>query len=95
MRCGTPIGPALDLPSILPAFSRAPARTGSGVPDGDHHRGRALAAVAGCAQQCGRLMAETPASVPLQVMPELPAPEPPSGSGRGALNHPPRQRSES
>jgi transposase-like protein len=42
------------------------------------------------AQRRGRLVAETPAFVPLQVMPELPAPEPPRGSGRRALNHPPR-----
>ena len=40
-------GPALDLHSILPASFRAPERTGGGVPDGDHHRGRATAAVAG------------------------------------------------
>ncbi len=33
------------------------------------------------AQRRGRLVAETPAFVPLQVVPELPAPEPPGGSG--------------
>ena len=33
------------------------------------------------AQRRGRLVAETPAFLPLQVVPELPAPEPPGGSG--------------
>src|SRR5919107_5032784 len=33
------------------------------------------------AQRRGRLVAETPAFVPLQVVPELAAPEPPGGSG--------------
>jgi transposase len=33
------------------------------------------------AQRRGRLVAETPAFLPLQVVPELAAPEPPGGSG--------------
>src|SRR4051794_32970266 len=33
------------------------------------------------AQRRGRLTAETPAFLPLQVVPELAAPEPPGGSG--------------
>jgi transposase len=33
------------------------------------------------AQRRGRLVAETPGFVPLQVVPELAAPEPPGGSG--------------
>jgi transposase len=33
------------------------------------------------AQRRGRLVAETPAFLPLQVVPELAAPKPPSGSG--------------
>jgi transposase len=33
------------------------------------------------ARRRGRLMAETPVFVPLQVVPELPAPEPQGGSG--------------
>ncbi len=41
------------------------------------------------AQRRGRLVAETPAFVPLQVMPELPAPEPPSRSGRTPCAGPP------
>src|SRR5687767_3134112 len=46
-RRGPPTGSARDLPLILQAFFRAPVRTGSGVADGDHHRGRATAAMAG------------------------------------------------
>ncbi len=84
-------GSAFALTGVLWCAGKA----GSGVPDGDHHRGGAAAAVAGCAHQRGRLVAETPASVPLQVMPELLAPEPTCGSGRRALDHPPRQRNES
>src|SRR3954469_20418715 len=41
------------------------------------------------AQRRGRLVAETPAFVPLQVVPELPAPEPPSGSGPAPCASPP------
>ena len=37
----------VKLPSIVQAFFRAPVRTGKGVPSGDHHRGRAPAAMAG------------------------------------------------
>ncbi|HEU0127207.1 MAG TPA: transposase, partial [Pseudonocardiaceae bacterium] len=33
------------------------------------------------AQRRGRLVAETPAFLPLQIVPELAAPEPPGGSG--------------
>ena len=41
------------------------------------------------AQRRGRLVAETPAFVPVQVVPELPAPEPPGGSGPAPCAGPP------
>ncbi len=46
-------GSAFDLAAVLWSAGKA----GSGVPEGDHHRGGAAAAVAGCAHQRGRLMA--------------------------------------
>jgi hypothetical protein len=47
IRRGPPTGPPRDLSSILWAFFQAPVRTGSEVPDGDHHRGGASPAMAG------------------------------------------------
>src|SRR5215218_8476859 len=46
------------------------------------------------AQRRGRLVAETPAFLPLQVVPELAAPEPPSGSGPPPSTRPPDLDSE-
>jgi transposase InsO family protein len=47
IRRGPPTGTGLDVPLILRAFFRAPLRAVGGMRDGDHHRGRAAAPMAG------------------------------------------------
>jgi transposase len=47
------------------------------------------------AQRRGRLVAETPTFLPLQVVPELAAPEPPGGSGPTPCAGPPGPGDES
>jgi len=46
------------------------------------------------AQRRGRLVAETPGFLPLQVVPELAAPEPPGGSGAPPCAAPPAVEDE-